>query len=198
MFCRTLVSRLNFVLSPQNVRSFCCTGSVLAMKDNRRTWVVTTPKRDEGAVGEKAAEIDIAGFSKICEFPDMDTDDRLFDNIPFKHLPVIHIKASKNNTLYFLNDHEGHTMYARSCGMDGFKNCRKSTNIAAQVTATAFGKVITKMGHVTCRVRINGLGPGRMAAFKGLQMSGVNIISITDSTPCYQYPKQRPPAARSV
>lgn len=35
----------------------------------------------------------------------------------------------------------GHTQFTRSCGVDGFKNCRKGTNIAAQTTATVLSQV---------------------------------------------------------
>lgn len=44
-----------------------------------------------------------------------------------------------------------------------------------------FQQAIEK-GLNTVRVRVRGLGPGRMAAIKGLQLSGVQIVSITDAT----------------
>lgn len=173
------------------------TGAFLSAED-KRLMLKSTPKRDEGSQGELATDIDVTGYSKICEFPTPDTPDRLFDNIPFKKLPIIHITSKKNNTLLFLTTFEGVPITSRSCGSEGFKNCRKGTNIAAQVTATSFGKIITKMGYKTCRVCINGLGPGRMSSFKGLQLAGVNIVSITDSTSIYEYPRERPPAAKSL
>ncbi|KAL1397242.1 hypothetical protein pipiens_009907, partial [Culex pipiens pipiens] len=37
-------------------------------------------------------------------------------------------------------------------------------------------------GYKTVRVTVRGLGPGRMSAIKGLEMAGMNIVSITDST----------------
>lgn len=171
---------------------------MLLKGDDKRAMIRSMPKKDEGSQGERSAEIDATGFSKVCEFPRLDTPDRLFNNIPFKELPIVHIKSSKNNTIFNLTNAEGKPIYSRSCGVDGFKNCRKGTNIAAQVTATAFGKVVSKMGYSTFRVCISGLGPGRMSSFKGLQMSGVNIVSITDSTPIFDFPKERPPAARSL
>jgi small subunit ribosomal protein S11 len=70
----------------------------------------------------------------------------------------------------------------RSCGIEGFKNTRKGTNIAAQATAITFcGKVVDR-GVKAARVVVRGLGPGRMSAIKGLQMGGLNIVSITDTT----------------
>lgn len=43
-------------------------------------------------------------------------------------------------------------------------------------------------GYKTVRVTVRGLGPGRMSAIKGLQMGGLNIVSITDTTPVSWYP----------
>lgn len=193
MLSRSLITRL----SGSGCRSIW-SSSVLLKGDDKRAMIRSMPKKDEGSQGERSAEIDATGFSKVCEFPRLDTPDRLFNNIPFKELPIVHIKSSKNNTIFNLTNAEGKPIYSRSCGVDGFKNCRKGTNIAAQVTATAFGKVVSKMGYSTFRVCISGLGPGRMSSFKGLQMSGVNIVSITDSTPIFDFPKERPPAARSL
>ena len=191
MLMRSLVPKLN------NVRNFWSSAALLKPED-KRMMLKSMPKKDEGSQGEKASEMDVTGYSKMCEFPQLDTPDRLFENVPFKQVPIVHIKSTKNNTHFQLTTAEGTPIYNRSCGVDGFKNCRKGTNIAAQVTATAFAKAITKLGYTTCRVCINGLGPGRMSSFKGLHMSGINIISITDSTPIFDYPTKRPPAARSL
>lgn len=174
------------------------TASRLMKPDDKRAMIKSMPKKDEGAQGEKSVEIDTTGYGKICEFPDLETDRRLFDNIAFEELPIIHIRATRNNTLFQLTEHAGRPLYARSCGVDGYKNCRKGTNIAAQMTASAFGRVIMKMGYKTCRVCLNGLGAGRMSSFKGLQAAGVNIVSITDTTPIFEFPVQRPPAAKSL
>ncbi|KAH9416830.1 mitochondrial ribosomal protein S11 isoform X1 [Dermatophagoides pteronyssinus] len=166
--------------------------------EDKRLMLKSMPKKDEGSHGERSVEVEATGFNRICEFPTVDTSERLFDNIPYKLLPIIQIKSSKNNTLFQLTTHDGQPITGRACGSEGFKNCRKGTNIAAQITATSFGKIILKLGYKTCRVCINGLGPGRMSSFKGLQLAGVNIVSITDSTYIVDYPKKRPPAARSL
>lgn len=70
----------------------------------------------------------------------------------------------------------------RSCGVEGFKNTKKGTNIAAQSTAISFCQRVVDRGIKQARVNVRGLGPGRMSAIKGLQMAGLNIVSITDST----------------
>lgn len=73
-------------------------------------------------------------------FPDRNTPDRLFNDVPFKELPICHIRVSKNNTIVAFSDFEGKVMLINSCGIEGYKNCRKGTNIAGQATAmTACG-----------------------------------------------------------
>lgn len=89
---------------------------------------------------------------------------------------------SPNNTILNITDHKGKTQMIRSCGVEGFKNTRKGTNIAAQATAISISSRAIERGLKTVRVRVQGIGPGRMSAIKGLQMGGLDIISITDST----------------
>ncbi|CAK9800260.1 30S ribosomal protein S11, chloroplastic [Anthophora plagiata] len=69
-----------------------------------------------------------------------------------------------------------------SAGIEGFKNTRKGTNIAAQQTAITFSKSILETHIPAFRLRVQGIGPGRMGAIKGFQLSGLNIVSITDDT----------------
>lgn len=76
---------------------------------------------------------------------------------------------------------KGRLELIRSCGIEGFKNTRKGTNIAAQATAVTIGTVrvicslfingfclfvclqkALERGVKTVRVRVKGLGPGRM------------------------------------
>lgn len=181
----------------QNIRQVS-TCAILRRAEDKRIMLKTMPKKDDGSQGEKSTEIDVVGYSNICEFPRVGTDERLFNGVMFKNLPIIHIRVTKNNTLLDLTNDKGVVLYTRTCGVDGFKNCRKGTNIAAQITATAFAKMIVKMGYSTCRVCINGLGAGRSSSFKGLQMGGVDVVSITDTTAIFDYPKLRPPAAKSL
>lgn len=51
-----------------------------------------------------------------------------------------------------------------------------------------------KKGVHAVRVVIQGLGPGRSSSIKGLQMSGVDIVSITDATRV----SDNPPRARKA
>ncbi|XP_046403992.1 28S ribosomal protein S11, mitochondrial isoform X2 [Ischnura elegans] len=121
-------------------------------------------------------------------FPDENTPSRLFAGIPFADLPICHIRASPNNTIISVTDSKGGVKLLRSCGMEGFKNTRKGTNIAAQATAISISTAAVNRGYKTVRVKVQGLGPGRMSAIKGLQMGGLDIVSITDNTKVSWHP----------
>jgi len=77
----------------------------------------------------------------------------------------------------------GKKILHHSCGLEGFKNTREGTNVAAQATAVTIGTRSVAQGVKNVRVNVRGLGPGRMSAIKGLTMAGVNVVSITDRTP---------------
>ncbi|XP_057656529.1 28S ribosomal protein S11, mitochondrial [Diorhabda carinulata] len=148
---------------------------------DRKEMLRSLPKEDEGTHGEKSVDID-AVLSKQQLFPNVDTPNRLFNGVPFKDLPVFNIRVTKNNTILSLTNAKGTPKLIRSCGVEGFKNAKKGTNIAAQATAITIGSKALDNGYKIVRVRVRGLGPGRMAAIKGLQMSGLEIVSITDTT----------------
>ena len=121
-------------------------------------------------------------FRKGNIFPDENTPNMLFQGVPFKDLPIVHIRVTKNNTVMSLTNSTGIIQMIRSCGIEGFKNTKKGTNIAAQATAITFCGKIVERGIKQARLTVRGIGPGRMSAIKGLQMGGLNIVSITDMT----------------
>ncbi|XP_059479155.1 small ribosomal subunit protein uS11m [Neocloeon triangulifer] len=151
-------------------------------EDDRKDMIRSMPKKDQGTEGEKGIDIDLHSTRFSDFFPDENTPSRLFNGIPFSQVPICDIKVSKNNTILTLSDHKGVAKMTRSCGMEGFKNTRKSTNIAAQATGISLGMRAIDKGFKTVRVRVSGIGPGRMSAIKGLSMGGMDIISITDAT----------------
>jgi len=116
-------------------------------------------------------------------FPDVNTPNMLFGAVKFSEVPICHIKSSSNNTILHVTKANGERIMIRSCGMEGFKNTRKGTNIAAQATAISLAARVLELGIHTVRVKIQGLGPGRMSSIKGLTMGGLKIISVTDNTP---------------
>lgn len=74
-------------------------------------------------------------------FPDIDLPDRVFADIPFKELPIVNISVSKNNTIMSVTKHDGNVIAMNTAGREGYKNCRKGTNIAGQATAISLSKV---------------------------------------------------------
>jgi small subunit ribosomal protein S11 len=95
-------------------------------------------------------------------FPDEDTPTTLFFGIPYNETPIVNIKVSSNNTIMTFSNAKGTVQILRSCGIEGFKNTRKGTNIAAQATAITLGTKIMERGIKSVRVAVGGLGPGRM------------------------------------
>uniref|UniRef100_A0A0A9XW65 28S ribosomal protein S11, mitochondrial n=1 Tax=Lygus hesperus TaxID=30085 RepID=A0A0A9XW65_LYGHE len=167
-------------------------------KDERRSILLTNQRRDEGTEGEGTVNVDSVIQLRSDMFPNERTPDMLFNGLPFSQVPICNIRVSKNNTILTITDPaSGEARLIRSCGIEGFKNTRKGTNVAAQSTAITFGTNAINRGYTNIRVRVRGLGPGRMSAIKGLQMAGLNIISITDNTPVSWYPP-RPRKARRL
>ncbi|XP_013191998.1 small ribosomal subunit protein uS11m [Amyelois transitella] len=140
------------------------------------------PQNDEGVQGEKVVDLDSVLKSKQNLFPTLESDNILFDGVPYKDLPICNIRVSHNNTIFTLTDAAGNVKVIKSCGIEGFKNTKKGTNIAAQTTAISFAAKAIDRGLKNIRVKVRGLGPGRLAAVKGLQMGGLQVISITDNT----------------
>ena len=104
----------------------------------------------------------ISSFRKGNIYPDASTPTTLFHGIPFNEIPIVNIKTSPNNTIINVTNAKGEPQILRSCGMEGFKNTRKGTNIAAQATAISISGKILERGMKSVRVAVRGLGPGRM------------------------------------
>ncbi|XP_037950463.1 30S ribosomal protein S11-like [Teleopsis dalmanni] len=170
------------VIARNQFRHLHSTPCLLKVED-RKEMLASMPAKDEGTAGERSVDIDtLIGKKKEKFFPNANTPQQLFNGIPFSELPICNIRVSPNNTIISVTDYKGTTRFIRSCGIEGFKNTRKGTNIAAQATAITIGSKSMEIGWKSVRVQVRGLGPGRMSAIKGLQMSGLNIISITDNT----------------
>ncbi|KAL1494663.1 hypothetical protein ABEB36_010229 [Hypothenemus hampei] len=163
-------------------RSLSGTATLFRDVVDRKIMLKSLPTVDEGTIGENTVAVDLLSQDKHQIFPTCDSLTKLFNGVPFNQIPIINIRVSHNNTIINFTDAKGQPKLIRSCGIEGFKNTRKGTNIAAQATAITFGTKTLERGVKTVRVRVRGLGPGRMSAIKGLQMAGLEIISITDNT----------------
>jgi small subunit ribosomal protein S11 len=108
-----------------------------------------------------------------------------------------YIKATFNNTIVTLTDPAGNVISWSSSGAHGFKGSRKSTPFAAQVTAEAAARRAQEHGLRQVDVFVKGPGSGREMAVRSLQASGVQVLSITDTTPI-PHNGCRPPKRRRV
>jgi small subunit ribosomal protein S11 len=106
-----------------------------------------------------------------------------------------HIKSSFNNTIISITDPEGALVSWASGGTVGFKGSRKSTPFAAQLAAEACARKAMEHGMRRVEVIVKGPGSGRETAIRALQAAGLEVASITDSTPVPHNgcrPKKRP------
>jgi small subunit ribosomal protein S11 len=108
-----------------------------------------------------------------------------------------YVQATFNNTIVTLTDPNGNVIAWSSAGANGFKGSRKSTPFAAQVTSEAAARRAQEHGLRQVDVFVKGPGSGREMAIRSLQTSGVQVISITDTTPI-PHNGCRPPKRRRV
>ncbi|MEW5985794.1 MAG: 30S ribosomal protein S11 [Chloroflexota bacterium] len=108
-----------------------------------------------------------------------------------------HIHASFNNTIVTITDMQGNTLSWSSAGNSNFKGSRKSTPYAARMASQNAAKTAQESGVQEVDVIVNGPGPGREAAIRALQSSGIKVRSILDVTPV-PHNGCRPPKKRRV
>ncbi len=95
----------------------------------------------------------------------------------------VYLKCTLNNTIVSVADLDGNVLVQSSAGAAGFKGTRKSTPYAAQLAAEAAMKTAALHGIQKVDITIKGYGVGRDQSLRGVSASGVEILSITDSTP---------------
>ncbi|XP_064474835.1 small ribosomal subunit protein uS11m-like [Ornithodoros turicata] len=170
----------------------------LAKTDDRKAMMASLPKKDEGTQGHRSVDIDSVHVTGSL-FPDIDTPNMLFDGVRFADLPICHVRCSMNNTIIQITDAKGAPLsLMKSGGTEGYKNARKGTTVAAQAAAMSISSAARSRSIDTVRVVVRGLGPGRLASVQGLQMGGLNIVSITDRTFAPHKLYQRPRKAKRL
>jgi small subunit ribosomal protein S11 len=108
-----------------------------------------------------------------------------------------HIHATFNNTIVTITDNQGNTVSWASAGSSGFKGSRKSTPYAARIASQNAAKVAQDNGMQEVEVVVKGPGPGREAAIRAIQASGLRVRQIQDVTPV-PHNGCRPPKRRRV
>ena len=96
---------------------------------------------------------------------------------------MAHVHSTFNNTIVTITDEKGNVISWSSAGALGFKGAKKSTPFAAQLAGEAAAKVAFDQGLRTVDVDVKGSGPGREGAVRALATAGLQVLSITDSTP---------------
>ena len=96
---------------------------------------------------------------------------------------VAYIHVSYNNTLVTITDSKGEVISWSSAGKLGFKGTKKSTPYAANLVAKDCVEKAKKYNLTNIKIVVKGVGPGRESAIRGLTSTGLNVISIMDSTP---------------
>jgi small subunit ribosomal protein S11 len=109
----------------------------------------------------------------------------------------IHVHASFNNTIVTVTDQQGNAISWGSAGTAGFKGSRKSTPYAARLAAQDAAKAAMDLGMTEVDLFIKGPGPGREAAIRAVQSTGIKVRSIRDVTPV-AHNGCRPPKKRRV
>jgi small subunit ribosomal protein S11 len=109
----------------------------------------------------------------------------------------VHIHATFNNTIVTITDKQGNTVCWASAGNSGFKGSRKSTPYAARLACQNAARTAQDHGMQEVEVIVNGPGPGREAAIRAIQSSGLRVRSISDVTPV-PHNGCRPPKKRRV
>ncbi len=116
-----------------------------------------------------------------------------------KSVPVgrAYVQSTFNNTIVTLTDPSGNVIAWGSAGTVGFSGSRKSTAFAAQRAAEDAARKGIEHGLRQIEVYVRGPGPGREAAIRSLQASGLLVTSIRDVTPI-PHNGCRPPNRRRV
>jgi len=96
---------------------------------------------------------------------------------------VAHIHSTHNNTIVTFADIKGNVIAWSSSGAIGYKGTKKSTPYAAGLAAAAAAESAKIHGMQQVRVELKGTGPGKDAARKQIEISGIKITEVKDVTP---------------
>jgi small subunit ribosomal protein S11 len=116
-----------------------------------------------------------------------------------KNVPngVVYVQASFNNTIITITDQTGNVLCWSSSGSLGFRGSRKGTPFAAQQAALTAATKAKESGLRSVVVFVSGPGSGRESAIRALSTAGIEVRTITDSTPI-PHNGCRPPKKRRV
>ncbi|HLD61185.1 MAG TPA: 30S ribosomal protein S11 [Patescibacteria group bacterium] len=108
-----------------------------------------------------------------------------------------YIQATYNNTLITITDPNGAVLGWASAGASGFKGPKKATPYAASMVVKNLMNKLMDYGVREVNVFVKGIGGGRESAIRAFHINGLNVLSITDTTPI-PHNGCRPPKRRRV
>ena len=110
---------------------------------------------------------------------------------------IVHIQATKHNTIVTITDDGGNEISWCSAGKLGFKGSRKGTPFVASQAAETAGKLAKERGIKSVEVYVKGPGNGREAAIRALQTAELEVTLIKDVSPI-PHNGCRPPKHRRI
>lgn len=96
---------------------------------------------------------------------------------------LAHIHSTHQNTIVTFTDEKGNVFAWASSGSIGYKGTKKKTPYAAGLAASAAAEEAKKHGLKEVDVKLKGIGPGKDAARKQIEVSGIVVKTIEDVTP---------------
>lgn len=96
---------------------------------------------------------------------------------------IAHIHSTHQNTIVTFTDEKGNVFAWSSSGAIGYKGTKKKTPYAAGLAAAAAAEEAKKSGLKEVNVKLKGIGPGKDAAKKQIEVSGIIVKSVEDVTP---------------
>lgn len=107
---------------------------------------------------------------------------------------ILNIESTYNNTKLVLTDEKGNVLAWSTSGAIGFKGAKKGTPFAAAKIGEVIGEKAATYGMKEVSVCVKGVGSGRESAIRGFISKGINLLTITDTTPVpHNGPKPRKP-----
>ena len=93
---------------------------------------------------------------------------------------LIALKGSYNNIILTLTDTDGKTKAWVSAGTAGFKNGQKSSHVAAEAAVERLVDKSIEIGYQFVKVKMKGMGGGKLKAIRRLCKSRLKLIGISD------------------
>lgn len=96
---------------------------------------------------------------------------------------IAHIHSTTQNTIVTFTDEQGNVLSWSSAGAIGYKGTKKKTPYAAGLAAQAAAESAKEHGIKSVKVELKGLGAGKDAARKQIEVAGISVTEIKDVTP---------------